>query len=185
MSGETYFDGVLTERWDDATRTYTDYRTDPDTTRPYTDEENADADVSQAERAQLTLAERVASIEAMVVGSLPPPEPGAEPTFEELTSSQNGAVYAGQRFVWTDGQVWEATTGPLNASATPETYPQGYRLVDPPANIEPWAAGVAYAVNDAVSYDGNRWTCTQAHTSQVGWEPPAVPALWRDDGEVG
>lgn len=27
-------------------------------------------------------------------------------------------------------------------------------------------------------YDGNLYRCEQTHTSQVGWEPPAVPALW-------
>lgn len=41
-----------------------------------------------------------------------------------------------------------------------------------------WAAGISYAVNDEVSYLGVNYICLQAHTSQVGWEPPNVPALW-------
>lgn len=41
---QAYVDGVLTEQWDDNTRTYTDFRTDPDTVRAYTTEENAAAD---------------------------------------------------------------------------------------------------------------------------------------------
>ncbi len=41
-----------------------------------------------------------------------------------------------------------------------------------------WAPGVAYAVNDTVTYAGSTYYCIQAHTSQTGWEPPNVPALW-------
>ena len=43
---------------------------------------------------------------------------------------------------------------------------------------EEWAAGVAYSVDDPVTYDGDTYVCLQAHTSQVGWEPPADPSLW-------
>ncbi len=43
-----------------------------------------------------------------------------------------------------------------------------------------WAVGVAYKVGDIVTYtpDGKRYRCLQAHTSQAGWTPPVVPALW-------
>jgi hypothetical protein len=44
MSREVYDGGALVERWDDATRQYTDYRTNPDTVRAYTPAENAAAD---------------------------------------------------------------------------------------------------------------------------------------------
>jgi chitodextrinase len=42
-----------------------------------------------------------------------------------------------------------------------------------------WQANHAYAVGDLVSYNGLNYKCLQAHTSQVGWEPPNVPALWQ------
>ncbi|MFJ9578908.1 carbohydrate-binding protein [Streptomyces sp. NPDC101191] len=42
-----------------------------------------------------------------------------------------------------------------------------------------WAAGTAYRAGDAVTHAGRRYVCLQAHTAQPGWEPPAVPALWR------
>ncbi|MEV5968585.1 carbohydrate-binding protein [Streptomyces sp. NPDC051921] len=42
-----------------------------------------------------------------------------------------------------------------------------------------WAAGTAYRAGDAVTYAGRGYVCLQAHTAQPGWEPPAVPALWR------
>jgi chitinase len=42
----------------------------------------------------------------------------------------------------------------------------------------PWAPNTSYAVNDLVTYGGSTYSCVQAHTSIVGWEPPNVPALW-------
>ena len=42
----------------------------------------------------------------------------------------------------------------------------------------PWETDTKYAVGDRRRHDGKVYKCLQAHTSQVGWEPPAVPALW-------
>lgn len=42
-----------------------------------------------------------------------------------------------------------------------------------------WQPGVAYAVGQLASYSGVDYKVIQAHTSQVGWEPPNVPALWQ------
>ena len=44
--------------------------------------------------------------------------------------------------------------------------------------FENWEVGVAYAVGDRRQYEGLLYRCVQAHTSQAGWEPPMVPALW-------
>src|SRR5438874_2595873 len=45
-----------------------------------------------------------------------------------------------------------------------------------------WAPNTAYAVGALVTYGGHTYKCQQAHTSQVGWEPPNTPALWIDMG---
>ncbi|MDR8410789.1 fibronectin type III domain-containing protein [Nonomuraea sp. 3-1Str] len=42
-----------------------------------------------------------------------------------------------------------------------------------------WQPNVSYAVGARVTYNGVDYECIQAHTSQVGWEPPIVPALWK------
>ena len=42
----------------------------------------------------------------------------------------------------------------------------------------PWEADTKYELGDRRRHDGKVYKCLQAHTSQVGWEPPAVPALW-------
>ena len=45
--------------------------------------------------------------------------------------------------------------------------------------VSAWATNTAYAINDLVTYSGSTYKCLQAHTSQVGWEPPNAPALWQ------
>ena len=41
-----------------------------------------------------------------------------------------------------------------------------------------WQPNHTYAVNQLVTFNGQTFKCIQGHTSQVGWEPPNVPALW-------
>ena len=41
-----------------------------------------------------------------------------------------------------------------------------------------WEAGAQYEVGDIRTYEGVEYICIQAHTSQVGWQPPNVPSLW-------
>lgn len=49
----------------------------------------------------------------------------------------------------------------------------------------PWAEWHAYAIGDLVAYAGNTYRCVQPHTSQPGWTPSAVPALWQPVGCSG
>ena len=48
-----------------------------------------------------------------------------------------------------------------------------------------WAADTAYAVDIRVRYEDKLYHCVQAHTSQIGWEPPATPALWTEVAKPG
>jgi hypothetical protein len=47
-----------------------------------------------------------------------------------------------------------------------------------PQAFKEWEVGAAYKVGDRRRYDDKLYRCVQAHTSQEGWEPPNVPALW-------
>ncbi|GAA0254213.1 family 20 glycosylhydrolase [Saccharothrix mutabilis subsp. mutabilis] len=47
---------------------------------------------------------------------------------------------------------------------------------NPPSGT--WAPWVSYATGAQVTYNGSTYRCRQPHTSQPGWEPPNVPALW-------
>src|SRR5689334_1851833 len=48
-----------------------------------------------------------------------------------------------------------------------------------------WATNKAYSVGAIVQYQGKVYTCLQAHTSQAGWTPSAVPALWHEEACTG
>lgn len=41
-----------------------------------------------------------------------------------------------------------------------------------------WKTDMEYVKDERDRYDGILYRCVQAHTSQEGWEPPNVPALW-------
>ena len=43
-----------------------------------------------------------------------------------------------------------------------------------------WRGGVEYQPAFKVQYDDRLWRCRQLHTSQAGFEPPNVPALWEE-----
>lgn len=49
----------------------------------------------------------------------------------------------------------------------------------------PWAAGVAYALDVRVRFEGKLYKCVQAHTSQEAWTPDATPALWTEVAKPG
>ena len=43
-----------------------------------------------------------------------------------------------------------------------------------------WKFGISYTVGYKTQHSGKLWRCFQAHTSQSGWEPENVPALWEE-----
>lgn len=47
-----------------------------------------------------------------------------------------------------------------------------------------WAENTAYSAGYKVQYGGKLWRAVQAHTSQVGWEPENVPAMWESINET-
>lgn len=47
-----------------------------------------------------------------------------------------------------------------------------------------WAVGSEYTVGIKVQRNGKLWRVVQAHTSQDGWEPENVPALWEQINET-
>src|SRR2546430_5309782 len=54
-----------------------------------------------------------------------------------------------------------------------------------PCDVAPWVAQTLYVVGSRVTYGGQTYECRQAHQSQLGWEPPHVPALWNAIGPAG
>ncbi len=48
-----------------------------------------------------------------------------------------------------------------------------------------WAVGAEYAVDQRIRYRDRLYRVVQAHTSQEGWEPPNVPALFTEVAKPG
>ena len=69
--------------------------------------------------------------------------------------------------------AWVAVARPLSAEERLDT------LEGQVAQITlAWVAGEAVIVGDKRYYNGVWYACVQGHTTQAGWEPDAVPALW-------
>jgi hypothetical protein len=89
----------------------------------------------------------------------------------------NEYVYLGWKRVYS-GQTYEVIMEHMTQVdwTPPQTLGVLWKTVVVPGGE--WQAGVAYVVTDEVTYLGNTYKCLQSHTSQTGWEPPNVPALW-------
>jgi len=64
------------------------------------------------------------------------------------------------------------------ADWTPGKAPALFAMAAQPAAGADWRPGTAYQVGDVAADGGEFYMCRQAHTSQAGWEPRNVPALW-------
>lgn len=48
-----------------------------------------------------------------------------------------------------------------------------------------WVVGMLCTAGDRLQYDGKLYRVEQTHTSQAGWEPPMVPALFTEIAAPG
>ena len=107
------------------------------------------------------------------------PLPGGKIDAGVLTANVRNPGMAIQYSV--NGADWSAYTGPVNvgASALLRTRAVDGRLSRiAPVNVPHWTAGTQYAVGALVTYQGEIYSATQAHTSQPGSTPDLTPALW-------
>ena len=93
-------------------------------------------------------------------------------------------VYPSGVTVTHEGRLWRSEH-PFNAwppgtpnlwadlGKAPATVP-GLPVDDYPA----WATGTPVHAGDIITYEGTLYRAVQAHTTQAGWEPPMVPALF-------
>jgi chitinase len=103
------------------------------------------------------------------------------------TQGEQPDTHSGPYDVWVDkGPCSGGTTTPSPTPSSTTTTPSPTATTTSPSPTPTstgaypaWVANHAYAVGDRVSYGGHNYQCIQAHTSQVGWEPPNVPALWQ------
>lgn len=92
-----------------------------------------------------------------------------EPVLVGTQREYDGVVYAALQ-AHTTQEDW-----------TPDATPALWQVVEAepePGETPAWAAGQTVAIGDLRTYDGVTYRCIQAHTTQAGWTPPVVPALW-------
>ena len=196
-----YRDGVVSEMWDNGTRTLTTYDEDGDalTTREYTPEENADVDEAMSDATRLTdLETRVAALEAR----LDPPQPPPTTTEGVKTLEQWGGRWPNEtNLLDTDGTVYRnisgniLTTAPSGFPGEPSAWEHLFVValapdepVDPvdPTGAEPWVQPVgshdAYSFGDERTHNGRLWRSTNPGTRTNTWAPGVYG--WEDIGSA-
>ena len=143
--------------------------------------------------ADLPASSTKAEVVAYVQGELPDVESRLSGRFDAVANPETGTgkPWAQQYPVWRAGVAY-SVNDTVNYQGTayvviqahtsqvdwiPPLVPALFNVNQDPADPE-WAAGVQYGIGDLVNYQGTQYECIQAHTSQVGWEPTNLPALW-------
>lgn len=79
-----------------------------------------------------------------------------------------------------DYNVWEPAEGQLWTEDRPTLDEEP----EEPVEHAPWQAGITVVAGERYTYGGRIYRVIQGHTTQAGWTPPAVPALFADEGPV-
>lgn len=140
------------------------------------------------DKALLTsLESRLTALEALVLTLVPKPSPESPDVKSwAAPTGAHDAVPPGDLRKFNDGSVRRNISGTWLVFDY-IVYPRGWELVSggtttpPPDTTTPkaWEASTDYEVGDKVIYLTLTYECIQAHTSQVGWTPVVVPALWK------
>jgi hypothetical protein len=103
--------------------------------------------------------------------------------------TQGDYRYGGDRTWWRDRDGWhrhDRQSAP--PSAAPTTPPASEPPSSAPATVPPtsaapaataWAPFTNYVKGQIVSFDGVEYEVKETHTSLPGWEPPALPNLFK------
>ena len=88
------------------------------------------------------------------------------------------AVAPGDVLAW-DGTLVEVIQAhTTQADWTPDKVPALFKFHRTP-EMTARVAGITVAAGERFTFGGATWECVQAHTTQKGWEPDKVPALWK------
>ena len=188
MSREIYANGTVVTRWDDASRTVTDYTADPPGVRDYTVEENAAADAAVADAARLDSIEaRLARIEAHLWPAPP------DPTSTARTWAEHAGVWPHGTLLDDGGIIWRNIAG-VPLTEPPSRFPGGgaafgnlFERVtsDTQGDDYPaWSPDATYTAGDRVTHTGRAWECLLGHgpERQGTWAPGVAHTVWTDLG---
>lgn len=96
-----------------------------------------------------------------------------------ITTPRAGVPFAVSPYTVEVAQMWE-TRAEAQAFADAREMSAGVvALLDAMPSVHPeFAAGEAVVIGTLRAFEEKTWRCIQAHTTQAGWTPPVVPALW-------
>ena len=126
-------------------------------------------------------------------------EDAVPPAYRQPTGAHD-AYSVGERISWrghvyrslVDGNVWPPDAAPDSWSLE-GTLPEGAEppvlepepepepedpTPEPDTGVEAWVPSLPLEVGDRVEYNGGVYVVQQAHTTQAGWEPTNLPALF-------
>jgi chitinase len=108
---------------------------------------------------------------------------GHQYTAKWWTQNEQPDTHSGTDQVWKDNGSCSGGTPPPPPPSPSASSPSPSKSPTPTpsgtGHYPSWQPNHTYAAGDRVSYNGHDYQCIQGHTSQVGWEPPNVPALWQ------
>lgn len=161
--------------------TWTDERLDALRVAVATEQERRYVLATAEARAEQTARQYRDAVEA----ALPPLAEGQHRAWEPPRGAHDayprGAVVAHKGRVWESrhpANVWEPG-GPGVPAGLWEDVTANAPSPEPAPSGPEWKAGEAVKAGDVRTYQGTPYAVVQPHTTQAGWEPPAVPALWK------
>ena len=129
----------------------------------------------------LAVAARMVVTETVRSGGLPPETLAALAPIYPLWEP-GIAVAVGDVLSWDSTLVECVQAHTTQADWQPGRTPALWRVYRDVAN-EPetpdWQPGIAVQVGETFAYQGHVYRVVQAHTTQAGWTPVAVPSLWQ------
>ena len=79
----------------------------------------------------------------------------------------------------TSVSAWHLDDGGVVRDGLPEAADSPVDPGEPLPEVRVWAPGQDYVLDDFTMHDGVLYRMIQpTHTTQAGWEPPNVPAIW-------
>lgn len=91
-------------------------------------------------------------------------------------------VMQGETVIYKDTEYEVIQTHMTQINWTPDIVPALYAVkqIEPEPGTTPmWIAGERVDAGDRRIYHWEQYECLQSHTTQTGWEPPNVLALWK------
>jgi hypothetical protein len=92
-----------------------------------------------------------------------------------------GWGYGGDRRHWRDRQSPPPSADPTTppTSEPPTSAPETTPPTSAPPSAKAWAPFTNYVAGQLVTFDGVEYEVKETHTSLPGWEPPALPNLFK------